>query len=141
MKFIPLPGEGAVELENLRSTLPCDRVCTHQLESLGDAEAPPTPVPCNILQAKLTQNSLSREIPGGFIAKESRGQQRAQPCQPEDTRRWIVALKHCNNTRLVGPFTSLSSWLQTAFSDLAVPSRYRKSQPSSSTGVPSLTNF
>lgn len=54
-----------------------------------------------------------------------------------------MALKHCNNAQLCGPFTSLSSLLETAFSDLTVkslplPLLCRKSQPSSSTGVPSL---
>lgn len=74
-----MPGEGAAELENLRSALPRDPVCTHQLESLGDAQVTPTPRRIS-LHANLTQNSLSGEIPGGFIAKESRGQRRAQPC-------------------------------------------------------------
>lgn len=66
-----MPGEEAEELENLRSALLCDPVCTHQLESLGDAQVTPTPRRIS-LHAKLTQNSLSREIPGGFTAKESR---------------------------------------------------------------------
>lgn len=140
----PRPGEGATELENLRSVLPRDRVCTHQLESAGDAQVTPTPRSVS-LHAKLTQNSLSREIPGGIDSKGVTGTVVGSASLPEDTGRWIVSLKLRNNAGWGGPFTSLSSLLESAFSDLAVkslplPSLCRKSQPSSSTGVLSLSN-